>query len=71
MLPSMGRRRRPPAGLLWSLAPRLAVFLIFYAVAGTWVTVAGFGRRLMHLIYSVLQQEVRPRAWGSTALGAA
>ncbi|PSC70542.1 ABC transporter ATP-binding [Micractinium conductrix] len=45
------------AGLLWSLAPRLAVFLIFYAVAGTWVTVAGFGRRLMHLIYSVLQQE--------------
>lgn len=46
-----------PAGLLWSLAPQLAVFLIFYAVGGTWVTAAGFGRRLMRLTYSVLQRE--------------
>ncbi|EFN57216.1 hypothetical protein CHLNCDRAFT_143667 [Chlorella variabilis] len=45
------------AGLLWSLAPQLAVFLIFYAVGGTWVTAAGFGRRLMRLTYSVLQRE--------------
>lgn len=46
-----------PAGLLWSLAPRLAVFLVIYAVGGTWITVSGFGRRLMHLTYSVLQKE--------------
>lgn len=46
-----------PAGLLWSLAPRLAVFLIFYAVGGTWITAAGFGQRLMTLTYSVLQRE--------------
>ncbi|KAL4446294.1 hypothetical protein ABPG77_003101 [Micractinium sp. CCAP 211/92] len=45
------------AGLLWSLAPRLAIFLIIYAVGGTWITVSGFGRRLMHLTYSVLQKE--------------
>ncbi|KAL4423783.1 hypothetical protein ABPG75_001084 [Micractinium tetrahymenae] len=45
------------AGLLWSLAPSLAVFLIIYAVGGTWITVSGFGRRLMHLTYSVLQRE--------------
>lgn len=45
------------AGLLWSLAPRLAIFLLFYAVGGTWVTAAGFGQRLMHLTYSVLQKE--------------
>ena len=46
-----------PAGLLWSLAPRLAFFLIFYAVGGTWITAAGFGQRLMALTYSVLQRE--------------
>jgi hypothetical protein len=46
-----------PAGLLWSLAPRLAFFLIFYAMGGTWITAAGFGQRLMALTYSVLQRE--------------
>lgn len=45
------------AGLLWRLAPQLAIFLVIYAVAGTWVTGAGFGRRLMRLTYSVLQRE--------------
>ena len=45
------------AGVLWSLAPGLAVFLVFYAVGGTWITAAGFGRRLMRLTYSVLQRE--------------
>ena len=43
--------------MLWSLAPGLAVFLIFYALGGTWITAAGFGRRLMRLTYSVLQRE--------------
>ncbi|KAL4856100.1 Tubulin polyglutamylase ttll6 [Chlorella vulgaris] len=45
------------ASLLWRLAPQLAIFLVIYAVAGTWVTGAGFGRRLMRLTYSVLQRE--------------
>ncbi len=26
-------------------------------MGGTWITVSGFGRRLMHLTYSVLQKE--------------
>lgn len=47
----------PHPGVLWSLAPGLAVFLIFYALGGTWITAAGFGRRLMRLTYSVLQRE--------------
>ena len=50
-------RPASPSALLWSLAPSLAVFLLFYAVAGTWVTAAGFGRRLMSLTYAALQRE--------------
>ncbi|GAB4815129.1 hypothetical protein N2152v2_002175 [Parachlorella kessleri] len=46
-----------PAGLLWRIAPHLLFFLLGYALLGTLVTTAGFGRRLMHLTYSVLQRE--------------
>ncbi len=45
------------AGVLWSVAPRLVVFLLGYAVFGTWLTAAGFGRRLMRLHYAILKRE--------------
>jgi hypothetical protein len=48
---------RRHAGLLWSLAPQLAIFLLVYSLGGTFITAAGFGRRLMRLTYSVLQRE--------------
>ena len=41
----------PLAGLLWSIAPKLVFFMVGYAVVGTWVTTAGFGRRLTRLTY--------------------
>lgn len=39
------------------MAPRLVVFLLGYAVFGTWLTAAGFGRRLMRLHYAILKRE--------------
>lgn len=45
------------SGLLASLAPGLVGFLLAYAVLGTWVTAAGFGRRLTVLAFNVLQKE--------------
>lgn len=48
---------RPSAGLLFSIAPNLLAYLLAYALLGTYVTTAGFGRRLMHLTYALLQRE--------------
>lgn len=45
------------SGLLWSLAPGLVFFLLCYALLGTLVTAAGFGRRLTALAFEVLQRE--------------
>ena len=45
------------SGLLASLAPGLVGLLLGYAVLGTWVTAAGFGRRLTVLAFNVLQKE--------------
>jgi hypothetical protein len=47
----------PAAGVLWSVAPRLVFFLLGYAIFGTWLTAAGFGRRLMRLHYAILKRE--------------
>lgn len=56
-LPPVPAPAPAPAGLLWRLAPNLAVFLIFYSLGGTAITAAGFGKKLMRLTYSVLQRE--------------
>lgn len=45
------------AGVLWSVAPNLVLFLFAYTAIGTWITTSAFGRRLMHLTYTVLRQE--------------
>ncbi|CAG9462781.1 unnamed protein product [Pedinophyceae sp. YPF-701] len=45
------------AGVLWSISPKLVVFLVTYAVAGTAVTSFGFGRQLMRLHFRMLQAE--------------
>jgi hypothetical protein len=39
----------PPKGVLWSISPRLVLFLVGYAVLGTAVTTCCFGRLLMRL----------------------
>lgn len=45
------------AGLLASLAPKLVWFLFGYAAVGTWITSAGFGKKLTNLSFSLLQRE--------------
>lgn len=45
------------AGLLASLAPGLVWFLLAYAALGTWVTSAGFAKRLTTLAFALLQKE--------------
>lgn len=44
-------------GVLWSIAPSLVVFLLFYTGGATALTVWCFGGRLMELHYSVLHKE--------------
>ena len=45
------------AGVLWSVAPNLVLFLFAYTAIGTWLTTSVFGRQLMQLTYTVLQRE--------------
>lgn len=45
------------AGVLWTVAPSLVLFLFVYAVVGTWLTTSVFGKRLMQLQYLSLQKE--------------
>ena len=49
------------SGLLASLAPGLVGFLLAYAVVGTWVTAACFGRPLTALAFHVLEKEANLR----------
>ena len=45
------------AGVLWSVAPSLVLFLLAYAGAATAITVWGFAKRLMQLQYRILRCE--------------
>ena len=45
------------AGVLWSVAPNLVLFLFAYTAIGTWLTASAFGKRLMQLSYTLLQKE--------------
>lgn len=45
------------AGVLWTVAPSLVLFLLLYTGIGTWLTTSVFGKRLMQLQYIVLQKE--------------
>jgi putative ATP-binding cassette transporter len=44
-------------GVLWSISRLLVAFLIVYAVAGTWITIAVFGRPLIGLNFRQLRRE--------------
>lgn len=52
MLRACGR-----AGVLWSVAPSLVLFLLVYAASATAVTVWAFAKRLMQLQFRILQKE--------------
>ncbi|KAK9809945.1 hypothetical protein WJX72_002230 [[Myrmecia] bisecta] len=45
------------AGVLYTVAPKLVLFLMAYSVFGTWFTASAFGKRLMRLSYRQLQNE--------------
>eukprot|EP00892_Ulva_mutabilis_P009492 jgi/Ulvmu1/6915/UM031_0122.1 len=47
--------------VLWTISPRLVVLLLLYTGAGTWVTTAVFGRKLMSLQYMLLKLEADMR----------
>ena len=50
-------RGLPWAGILWSVAPNLVLFLFLYTAIGTWLTTSFFGKRLMQLTFTVLKKE--------------
>ena len=43
-------------GVLWTISPRLVLFLFLYTIVGTWLTTSAFGKRLMQLEFRVLQK---------------
>ena len=45
------------AGVLWTVAPSLVLFLLVYAAVGTVLTTTVFGKRLMQLQFLQLQKE--------------
>lgn len=45
------------AGVLWSVAPSLVLFLLAYSAAATVITVSAFAKRLMWLQYRILRCE--------------
>ena len=45
------------AGVLYSISPSLVLFLVFYALAGTWTTMRFFGRKLVPRHAKVLKGE--------------
>ncbi len=45
------------SGVLWSISHSLVVFLVFYAVAGTYITIRVFGERLVSLHSNQLKRE--------------
>ena len=45
------------AGVLWSVAPSLVLFLLAYSAAATVLTVSAFAKRLMWLQYRILRCE--------------
>ena len=45
------------AGVLWTVAPSLVLFLLVYAALGTIFTTTIFGKRLVQLQYMTLQKE--------------
>jgi putative ATP-binding cassette transporter len=45
------------SSVLWSISRELVYFLIFYAIAGTLITIFVFGRRLMGLNFHQLRRE--------------
>jgi ABC-type uncharacterized transport system fused permease/ATPase subunit len=45
------------AGVLWSISPRLVLFLLGYAFLGTFGTAAVFGRALTSLQQRILKLE--------------
>jgi ABC-type uncharacterized transport system fused permease/ATPase subunit len=55
------------AGVLWSISPRLVLFLLSYAALGTAVTTCCFGRLLMRLQVGGPAQGCRARRGAPTA----
>ena len=45
------------SGVLWSISKSLVLFLAFYALAGTVITVGIFGRRMVSLYFQSLKRE--------------
>ncbi len=45
------------SGILWSISRQLVVFLVIYAVVGTFITLVVFGRPLISLNFSQLKRE--------------
>lgn len=49
------------SAVLWSISPKLVIFLLFYAVTGTLITTGVFGKKLVHLNFAQLQKEANFR----------
>lgn len=49
------------SAVLWSISPKLVVFLFSYAIIGTIITTVIFGRKLVQLNYAQLQKEANFR----------
>lgn len=45
------------AGVLWTVSGKLVLFMFVYALFGTFVTTALFGKALMRLYYQMLARE--------------
>lgn len=56
-LPSLPATCPAPAGVLWSISPRLVLFLVCYALMGTLGTAWVFGRPLTALQQKILKLE--------------
>lgn len=44
------------AGVLWTISPKMVLFLFAYTTVGTWLTTSAFGKRLMQLEFRVIQK---------------
>lgn len=49
------------SAVLWSISPKLVIFLLFYAIIGTLITIGVFGKKLVNLNFAQLQKEANFR----------
>ena len=49
------------SAVLWSISPKLVIFLLIYSLLGTLITTGVFGKKLIHLNFAQLQKEANFR----------